>query len=370
MNQSFLQNLSMMRRPTGEDAIAAGVAGQFAGLQTGQELGQAMQRPGLADASSYTSRHGQPFTYRSSARPMQSTPSFADLLDAERAKTTAAVSQLPTAVNGALNTVGKGLQDATSGGGDGGGGYHGGDFGGGGSGGTSGNGGSVNGNGGISTGFGGHSVGFGSSTATANTTGFSNGQAAKAGGVFGAPGALVAGFTNNAINASAQKSADAFNTNMADAIANSAPATNQNTDDGEANQAAAQDAAQSAAADASSESQGGVTGGSASATDASSAGAVNGSDAQSDAAGGAATGGGEGEGDGGDGFARGGRIGLRDIQRFVPGGPNRAGVDDGLASADAGDFILTARRTKEIGPTAMKALLDGRAEIVMLKGKK
>ena len=72
----------------------------------------------------------------------------------------------------------------------------------------------------------------------------------------------------------------------------------------------------------------------------------------------------------GGGIAKGGMVGLQHIRQFTAGGPNGPGVDDGLVESTVGDFILTARRTKEIGSEAMQALLDGRAEIVMLKGEK
>ena len=79
--------------------------------------------------------------------------------------------------------------------------------------------------------------------------------------------------------------------------------------------------------------------------------------------------GGPGQGDSGN-FAKGGQIGLADIKAYTAGGPNGPGVDDGLVDSAVGDFILTAQRTKQIGADTLKALSEGRAEIVMLKGGK
>ena len=300
------------------------------------------------------------FTYASSARPMRATSSFQDLLDAERQKTVQAIAAAPAQTAAAV--AGPGLADARTnegGGGDGGS--------------TSSPGTGKNSDGSVSTGLGGYSSAFGSTTATANTTGVSNTNAARAGGLaLGPVGSLAFGFANNAINSRANTAAAGFNSNMADAISHSAPdAPDAMADDGRANQAAAEAAA---AADGYGSGDGGNSNGGG--NDSQNTNGRGGIGDGSGNAGGNDSGRGsqssEGGRNGGDsgGFAKGGQIGLSDIRQFTAGGPNGPGVDDGLVDSTVGDFILTAQRTKQIGADTLKALSEGRAEIVMLKGGK
>lgn len=63
-------------------------------------------------------------------------------------------------------------------------------------------------------------------------------------------------------------------------------------------------------------------------------------------------------------FYKGGKVTANRLIGHDPKGP-----DDGFATLDVGEFVITAKRSKELGAKKLQALLDGRADIVM-KGKK
>ena len=59
-------------------------------------------------------------------------------------------------------------------------------------------------------------------------------------------------------------------------------------------------------------------------------------------------------------FYKGGKVTANRLTGHDPKGP-----DDGFATLDIGEFVITAKRSKELGAEKLQALLDGRADIVM-----
>lgn len=287
-----------------------------------------------------------PFTYASSARPVQAAPSFQNLMDEVRTQTAqtiarqqaAAAAQSLSLANARSSSLGTGNSTDSQGGG-------GGDYGG-----PSDRGGAPN------------SSSLNSSNST--VTGNYGGLGRAIGGVFGGPiGSIVGSVIGSNVDSRSYNGYGALDGTTTPATG---PGTIGSRDNYGSNEIAP-GPGHGPGPDAN--------------TNPASVSAVNGSDAQSDSYGGyggdlgyGGDSGNTGDGAGGyggsdNGYAKGGKIRLADIRHFTSGRPNRMGVDDGLAAAEAGEFILTAQRTKQIGAAALKALIDGRATIV-LKGTK
>ena len=85
-----------------------------------------------------------------------------------------------------------------------------------------------------------------------------------------------------------------------------------------------------------------------------------GSDGGSSGGDGGGSAGGDGGGDGG--WAKGGRV-TKDRLR----GPNPKGPDDGYGALDHGEYVITGAAGKRLGADKLKALNEGRADIVIRK---
>ena len=304
------------------------------------------------------------FTYASSAGRGKPIASFQSMLDAERQRTAALIAAAPaqTAANAAapgLSDARTGMIGASEGRGDE-------------AGGPSGPGNSNRGGASISAGSP-ADVAMGETAAAGGRQGAMNG--ARAGGAMGLGGAVVGGAIGGLMGAEKGREAS-FNQTMDDINAAPDPISAASksfgwgmdgpSDDnaglglGPGENASLGDAVNGH--DAQSDAYGGGAGLGNSAGD-----GMGGTDTSSNQGGGAD--GGPGQGDSGN-FAKGGHVGLADIKAYTAGGPTPPGIDDGLVDSAVGDFILTAQRTQEIGPEARKALAEGKAQIMMLKGGK
>lgn len=300
-------------------------------------------------------QYQDPFTYASSARPVQATPSFQALLDEARTKTTQAIAEQQAATP----APSPGLADARNSGGDGGG-----------------RDGSASSSAGRDSTLGSHNSTLGSSYGTAGKV--AGGIAAAALGISPAIGAAIGEKLGSGMRGEGDYNGYGQLGNNGLGLAGdeaSGPGTIGSRDTYGSNEGRPGGIGPDGFGGG---GFGGLGGGTGEAADGNTGNAAEGGPSgpgggdTSGANGGDNTGGGGATGgDRGDsGFAKGGMVGLKDVRHFTAGGPNRPGVDDGLVPASAGDFILTAQRTRQIGAAALKALSEGRAEIVMLKGKK
>lgn len=298
-----------------------------------------------------------PFTYKSSAVPVQATPSFQDLLDTARTEMTQTIAKQQAATPAPSTT---GLSDARNYGGDNGGGDRAG---------------STGASEGRSSTLGSHNSTPGGDYGTAGKV--AGGIAAAALGISPAIGAAIGEKIGSGMRGEGDYNGYGQLGNGGLGVASEAtgPGTIGSRDSYGSNESPSGIGADGFGGGG----FGGLGGGAGIGADGNTGNAAEGgpSGPGGDGSGGGNSGGdntGGGGATGGDrgdsGFAKGGKIGLKDVRHFTAGGPNRPGVDDGLVPSSVGDFILTAERTRQIGAAALKALSEGRADIVVLKGKK